>query len=181
MPFPSALGFPPTQRSVSSHLAYETFYQRLCNLPSALSTTPAILGKISYAPPRKPSVITLRPPLLRALLLFSSSSLFPVLRPQNSMPPRSPPNVKPTRKPRPPFHRRSIPAPRRFTFSGLSRDAQMTLHGDAESWLSRSHSHLPSETQHPFHDGHSAPPTLNPPSISFSIPPTNPQSAVASA
>jgi anhydro-N-acetylmuramic acid kinase len=34
-------------------LAHETFHQRPCNLPSATGATkPAILGKISYAPPR---------------------------------------------------------------------------------------------------------------------------------
>jgi len=34
-------------------LAYETFHQRPSNLPSATGASgPAILGKISYAPPR---------------------------------------------------------------------------------------------------------------------------------
>jgi anhydro-N-acetylmuramic acid kinase len=34
-------------------LAYETFHQRASNIPSATGAhRPAILGKISYAPPR---------------------------------------------------------------------------------------------------------------------------------
>jgi anhydro-N-acetylmuramic acid kinase len=51
----SALGIPEDAKEafVFALLAYETFHQRPANLPSATGARgPAILGKISYAPPR---------------------------------------------------------------------------------------------------------------------------------
>jgi anhydro-N-acetylmuramic acid kinase len=51
----SRLGVPEDAKEAFAfaHLAYETFHQRPANLPSATGARgPAILGKISYAPPR---------------------------------------------------------------------------------------------------------------------------------
>jgi len=57
--FPSSrLGIPVDAKEAFAFalLAYETFYQRPANIPSATGARrPAILGKISYAPPRRVS------------------------------------------------------------------------------------------------------------------------------
>jgi len=54
--FPSSKLNVPTDAKESlafALLAYETFHQRPSNIPSATGARgPAILGKISYAPPR---------------------------------------------------------------------------------------------------------------------------------
>jgi anhydro-N-acetylmuramic acid kinase len=54
--FPSSrLGIPVDAKEAFAFalLAYETFYQRPANIPAATGARrPAILGKISYAPPR---------------------------------------------------------------------------------------------------------------------------------